>query len=189
MWAARQGIIASLSRVKRGSRMQSVMDDPGIPITKIPEAIKEIQKIAEKHNMPISTFGHIGDGNLHPVMMSDPRNKQQWDKIRKVAEDLIELTLRLRGTLTAEHGTGMAKSHYIKKELGETLEVMKSIKKTLDPNNILNPGKMGFDDSIKDIYENFAFQLLVTRPDTLKSFGESLVGSVGPVAPLTGRHR
>ncbi len=174
MWAARQGIIASLSKVKRGSRMQSIVDDPGIPITKIPEAIQEIQKISEKHNMPISTFGHIGDGNLHPVVMSDPRNKQQWDAIRKVSEDLIELTLRLGGTLTAEHGTGMAKSHYIKRELGETLEVMKSIKKTLDPNNILNPGKMGFDDSIKDIYENFAFQPLVNRPDTLKSFGESL---------------
>ncbi len=129
MWAARQGIIASLSKVKRGSRMQSIVDDPGIPITKIPEAIQEIQKISEKHNMPISTFGHIGDGNLHPVVMSDPRNKQQWDAIRKVSEDLIELTLRLGGTLTAEHGTGMAKSHYIKRELGETLEVMKSIKR------------------------------------------------------------
>ncbi len=174
MWAARQGIIASLSRVKRGSRMQSIVDDPGIPITKIPEAIREIQKISEKHHIPISTFGHIGDGNLHPVMMSDPRNKQQWDTIRKVAQDLIELTLRLGGTLTAEHGTGMAKSSYIRKELGETLEVMKSIKKALDPNNILNPGKMGFDDSIKDIYENFAFQLLVSRPDALKSFGEAL---------------
>jgi glycolate oxidase len=174
MWAARQGIIASLSKVKRGSRMQSIVDDPGIPITKIPEAIKEIQKISEKHNIPISTFGHIGDGNLHPVMMSDPRNKQQWDTIRKVSEDLIELTLRLRGTLTAEHGTGMAKSSYIKKELGETLEIMKSIKKALDPNNILNPGKMGFDDSIKDMYENFAFQPLVSSPDTLKSFGETL---------------
>jgi len=174
MWAARQGIIASLSKVKRGSRMQSVVDDPGIPITKIPEAINEIQKIAEKHNIPICTFGHIGDGNLHPVMMSDPRNKQQWDTIRKVSEDLIALTLRLKGTLTAEHGTGMAKSSYIKKELGETLEVMKQIKKALDPNNILNPGKMGFDDSIKDMYEHFAFQPLVSSPHTLKSFGESL---------------
>jgi glycolate oxidase len=174
MWAARQGIIASLSKVKRGSRMQSIVDDPGIPITKIPEAIMEIKKISEKHHIPINTFGHIGDGNLHPIIISDPRNKEQWDTIREVAKDLIDLTIRLRGTLTAEHGTGMAKSPYIKRELGGTLKVMEEIKKALDPNNILNPGKMGFDDSIKDIYENFAFQLLVTRPDTLKSFGESL---------------
>ena len=174
MWAARQGIIASLSKVKRGSRLQSITDDPGIPITKIPEAIIEIRKIAQKHNIPISTFGHIGDGNLHPVFMSDPRDKQQWEAIRGASKDLIDLTLRLKGTLTAEHGTGMAKAPYIKMELGETLEVMKQIKKALDPNNILNPGKMGFDDSIKDIYENSAFQPLIERPAEMRSFGESL---------------
>jgi glycolate oxidase len=174
MWAARQGIVASLSKVKRGSRLQSIMDDPGVPITKIPEAILEIRKIAEKHNIPISTFGHIGDGNLHPVFMSDPRNKQQWDAIREASKDLIDLTLRLRGTLTAEHGTGMAKAPYIKMELGETLEVMKQIKQALDPNHIINPGKMGFGDSIKDIYENFAFKPLIERPNEIRSFGEAL---------------
>ncbi len=174
MWAARQGIVASLSRVKRGSRMQSIMDDPGIPITKIPEAIVEIKKISEKHHMPINTFGHIGDGNIHPIIICDPRNKDQWNTIREVSKDLIDLTIRLRGTLTAEHGTGMAKSPYIKKELGETLEVMKEIKKALDPNNILNPGKMGFDDSIKGIYENFAFQPLIERPGEIQTFGEAL---------------
>jgi glycolate oxidase len=174
MWAARQGIVASLSKVKRGSRMQSIMDDPGIPITKIPEAITEIKKISEKYHMPINTFGHIGDGNIHPIIISDPRNKEQWNTIREVSKELIDLTIRLRGTLTAEHGTGMAKSPYIKRELGETLEVMKEIKKALDPNNILNPGKMGFDDSIQGIYENFAFQSLVERPDEIQPFGEEL---------------
>ncbi len=174
MWAARQGIIASLSRVKRGSRMQSVMDDPGVPITKIPEALIEIQKISEKYHMPINTFGHIGDGNIHPIIISDPRNKEQWNTIKAMSKELMDLTIRLRGTLTAEHGTGMAKSPYIKNELGETLEVMKSIKKALDPNNILNPGKMGFDDSIKGIYDNFAFQPLVERPGEIQSFGEAL---------------
>ncbi len=174
MWAARQGIVASLSRVERGSRMQSIMDDPGIPITKIPEAITEIKKISEKHHIAINTFGHIGDGNIHPIIICDPRNKEQWNAIREVSKDLIDLTLRLRGTLTAEHGTGMSKSPYIRRELGETLEVMKEIKKALDPNNILNPGKMGFDDSIKGIYENFAFQPLIERPAEIRTFGEAL---------------
>jgi glycolate oxidase len=174
MWAARQGIVASLSKVKRGSRMQSIMDDPGIPITKIPEAIMEIKKISEKHHIPINTFGHIGDGNIHPIIISDPRNKEQWDTIREASKDLIDLTIRLRGTLTAEHGIGMAKSPYIKRELGESLEVMKEIKKALDPNNILNPGKMGFDDSIQGIYENFAFLPLIEKPDEIRPFGESL---------------
>src|SRR5512139_4049930 len=174
MWAARQGVVASLSRVERGSRMQSIMDDPGIPITKIPDAIVGINKIAEKHHISINTFGHIGDGNIHPIIISDPRKKEQWNAIRETSKDLIDLTLRLRGTLTAEHGIGMAKSPYIKRELGEALEVMKQIKKALDPNNILNPGKMGFDDSIKDIYDYFAFRSLLEKPAEIRSFGQAL---------------
>ena len=174
MWAARQGVVASLSKVERGSRMQSIMDDPGIPITKIPEALTEIKKISEKNHIAINTFGHIGDGNIHPIIICDPRKKEQWDAIRATYKDLIDLTLRLRGTLTAEHGTGMAKSPYIKRELGEALEVMKQIKKALDPNNILNPGKMGFDDSIKDIYDYFAFRSLLEKPGEIQTFGKDL---------------
>ena len=174
MWAARQGIIASLSKVKRGSRLQSIVEDFGVPITKIPETIREIQEISKKHNFPISTFGHIGDGNLHAVIISDPRNTAEWDTVRKVATDFIDLTLRLKGTLTAEHGIGMAKSPFIRLELGESHGVMKDIKETLDPNNILNPGKMGFDDSIGDMYDNFAFKGISEYPERIRSFGKDI---------------
>ena len=68
--------------------MQSIVDDPGIPITKIPEAIMEINKISEKHHIPINTFGHIGDGNIHPIIICDPRKKEQWDAIRKSIQGL-----------------------------------------------------------------------------------------------------
>ena len=174
MWAARQGIIASLSKVKRGSRLQSVVEDFGVPITKIPETIRKIQEISKKHDFPIATFGHIGDGNLHAVIISDPREKAEWDIVRKVAHDFIDLTLQLKGTLTAEHGIGMAKSPYIRLELGESHEVMKDIKKALDPNNILNPGKIGFDDSIRDIYDNFAFRGISEHPERIRSFGKAV---------------
>jgi glycolate oxidase subunit GlcD len=174
MWAARQGIIASLSKVKRGSRLQSVVEDFGVPITKIPETIREIQEISNKHNFPIATFGHIGDGNLHAVIISDPRNKGEWDIVRKIANDFIDLTVRLKGTLTAEHGIGMAKSPYIRMELGESHQVMKDVKKALDPNNILNPGKMGFDDSIRDMYDNFAFKGISEHPEQIRSFGKAV---------------
>jgi len=174
MWAARQGIIASLSKVKRGSRLQSVVEDFGVPITKIPETIGEIQKISQKHNFPIATFGHIGDGNLHAVIISDPRSKSEWDIVRKVGNDFVDLTLRLKGTLTAEHGIGMAKSPYIRLELGESHRVMKDIKKALDPNNILNPGKMGFDDSIRDMYDHFAFKGISEYPQQIRSFGKAI---------------
>jgi glycolate oxidase len=171
MWAARQGIIASLSKVKRGSRLQSVVEDFGVPITKIPQTIREIQEISEKHNFPIATFGHIGDGNLHAVIISDPRNKGEWDIVRKVAEDFVDLTLRLDGTLTAEHGIGMSKSPFILRELGKGHQVMSEIKRALDPNNIVNPGKMGFDDSIRDMYDCFAFQGITEQ---LRSFGKAV---------------
>jgi len=174
MWAARQGIIASLSKVKRGSRLQSIVEDFGVPITRIPETIREIQKISKKHNFPIATFGHIGDGNLHAVIISDPRKKAEWDIVRQVANDFIGLTLRLKGTLTAEHGIGMAKSPYIRLELGESHHVMRDIKKALDPNNILNPGKMGFDDSIRDMYDNFAFKGISEFPEKILSFGKAV---------------
>ena len=72
----------------------------------------------------------------------DVRKKEEWETLRKIAQDFIDLTLKFRGTLTAEHGLGMAKSPYIKAELGNALEVMEQIKKTLDPDNILNPGKI-----------------------------------------------
>ncbi len=171
MWAARQGIIASLSKVKRGSRLQPIVEDLGVPITKIPQTIREIQKISQKHNFTIATFGHIGDGNLHAVIISDPRHKSEWDTVRKIAEDYIDLTLRLKGTLTAEHGIGMAKSPYILRELGESHNVMEDIKKALDPNNIINPGKMGFNDSIRDIFDNFAFHGIT---EGLRSFGKAV---------------
>jgi glycolate oxidase len=174
MWAARQGIIASLSKVKRGSRLQSIVEDFGVPITKIPQTIREIQEIGKRHNFPISTFGHIGDGNLHAVIISDPRNKAEWDTVRKVANDFVDLTLRLKGTLTAEHGIGMAKSPFIRLELGESHGVMKDIKEALDPNNILNPGKMGFDDSIRDMYDNFAFKVISEYPERIRSFGKAV---------------
>ena len=91
--------------------------------------------------------------------------------MRKIAHDFIDLTLRLNGTLTAEHGVGMAKSPYIRMQLGESHQVMKEIKGALDPNNILNPGKMGFDDSIRDMYDYFAFQGIT---EGLQSFGKAV---------------
>jgi glycolate oxidase len=88
-----------------------------------------------------------------------------------MALDLIQLTLEQGGTLSAEHGIGMAKTPYVHRQLGASVDVMRQIKKTMDPKNILNPGKLVFDDGIKDIFENSAFDALIRNPDNLKSFG------------------
>lgn len=171
MWAGRQGLVPSLSKIKRGARLMNYMEDFGVPIEKIPDTIREIQKISKKHNFPIGTFGHVGDGNLHAVIVIDPRNREGWDVLRKIGDDFIEMTQRFRGTFSAEHGVGMAKSPYIRKELGVGLDVMEKIKKTLDPNNILNPGKMGFEGSPGDVFDRSAFRPFIESPENLISFG------------------
>ena len=170
MWAGRQGLVPSLSKVRRGAKQIPFVEDFGVPMSKIPETIREIQKIRDRYNFPIPVFGHIGDGNLHAGLIIDARNKDEWEKVKGIAQDLIELALKFKGTLTAEHGIGLAKASYIHKELGLGLEVMKSIKKALDPKNILNPGKMGLDDSAKDIFDFFTYKEFIETPEKIKGF-------------------
>jgi glycolate oxidase len=174
MWAGRQGLVPSLSKIRRGAKLIPFVEDFGVPMSKIPEVIRELQKLREKHNFPIPIFGHIGDGNLHATLVIDGRNKKEWDTVKKIAQDFIDLTVKFNGTLTAEHGIGMAKSPYIRQELGMSHEVMKVIKKALDPKNILNPGKMGFDDSPTDIYSHFTYKEFIDSPEKVRSFGQAV---------------
>ena len=174
MWAGRQGLVPSLSKVRRGAKQIPFVEDFGVPISKIPETIRELQKIRDKYNIPIHIFGHIGDGNLHAVTITDGRSKDEWDMARKIAQEFIDLTVRFKGTLTAEHGIGMAKAPYIREELGIGLDVMKAIKQALDPKNILNPGKLGFDDRPKDIYDFFSYKEFVETPEKIKGFGQTV---------------
>ena len=178
MWAGRQGLVPSLSKIKRGAKLIPFVEDFGVPMSKIPETIRELQKIRDKYNFPIPIFGHIGDGNLHATLIIDGRNKEEWEKVRKIAQDFIDLTLKYKGTLTAEHGIGLAKAPFIHQELGLSHEVMKTIKKALDPKNILNPGKMGFDDSVKDILGHFTYKEFVETPERIKSFGPAVDNEV-----------
>jgi glycolate oxidase len=179
IWEARGGLTPALSKRIRGQRLIPIVEDSGVPITRIPAIIKAIQEIGDKYDFPVATFGHVGDGNIHPVLIMDPRKKEHWEKARQITSDLIDLTIELGGTLTAEHGTGMAKSPFIGREMGEVgIEVMRAIKKALDPNDILNPGKMGLDDTTKDIYDHFAFSDFLERPEEIKSYGTPIDNEV-----------
>ena len=171
LWSARAGLVSALSRFKPGYRLIPIAEDFGVPTTKIPEAIRGAQRIAKENDILIANFGHVGDGNLHTTFILDVRNKEEWGKVRTVANDLLELAISLGGTITAEHGTGLAKAPFIGRELGKGLDVMRMIKKALDPNNILNPGKMGLDESVDDIFEDFAYEGLLKHPEKFHSFG------------------
>jgi glycolate oxidase len=174
LWQGRAGLVSALSRLKPGYRLIPIVEDIGVPITVIPEAIKGAQKIAEDNDILIANFGHVGDGNVHNTFVLNVKDKTEWDKVRKVSDELINLALSLNGTITAEHGSGLAKAPFIGRELGKGLEVMQEIKKALDPNNILNPGKLGLDTSITDIYDNFAYKDLIEHPEKLTSFGTEI---------------
>jgi len=168
---ARGKLVPTLSRIKPGNRLVAISEDPGIPPSKIPETIKRAQAIADKYNLLLTTFGHIGDGNVHTTFVTDMRSQDEWDRLKPAADELAELALEMGGTVTAEHGTGLARAPYIEKQLGPALKVMRSIKKALDPNGILNPGKMGLEEKKHDIYDYFAFKPLLEHPEGINSFG------------------
>jgi len=174
MWQGRKGLVSSLSLFKPGYRLIDVMEDMGVPVSKIPYAIRRAEEISKKHGIEIASFGHVGDGNLHTGFVIDPRDKSGWDLVYRVAHELVDLAVDLGGTLTAEHGIGMAKAPYIEKELGpQRMKYMRKIKKAFDPNNILNPHKMGMDDSVKDIYDYFCFDRAVEKPSGVHPLGET----------------
>ena len=170
----RHGLVPAMSRIKPFNRLVPLVEDFGVPTTAIPATIRGIQEIGEKHGFPIATFGHIGDGNLHATFIMDVRNPDEWATVKQIALEFIDLTMKFDGTLSAEHGVGMAKSPYIETELGAATEVMKKIKQVLDPLDIMNPGKLIFDKSIKDILEKNAFDPLIKDPGKLKSFGDKV---------------
>lgn len=174
LWKARAGLVSALSRYRDGYRLIPIAEDFGVPVSKIPEAIQDAQAIAKRNDITIATFGHVGDGNLHTTFIMDVRKTAEWDTVRTVGQELIDLALKLGGTISAEHGTGIAKAAYIEQEIGLGLEVMKAIKNQLDPNNILNPGKMGLTETKSDIYDHFAFTNLLEHPENVETFGKEI---------------
>lgn len=139
IWEARASALPALARI----RPTTILEDATVPRSKITEMITAVQKIAEKHQIKIGTFGHAGDGNLHPTILADERDAEEMERVEKAIRDIFKKTLSLGGTLTGEHGIGVSKARFLELETGgEALEIMKGIKRTLDPNNILNPGKI-----------------------------------------------
>lgn len=178
MMQARGRLVPTLSRIKPGHRLVAIAEDPGVPPSKIPEMIRRAQAIAEKHNMMIATFGHVGDGNLHTTFVTDVRKRDEWNRLKPAVEELVETALEMKGTLSAEHGTGIARAPYIEKQLGPAMEVMRKIKQALDPENILNPGKMALEKGKADIYDYFTFQPLIDHPEGVNSYGEEIDNEV-----------
>ncbi|SEM84382.1 FAD-binding oxidoreductase [Lihuaxuella thermophila] len=137
--AARRAALSALSRI----RPTTILEDATVPRSKLAEMVEEIERIAEKYQVQICTFGHAGDGNLHPTCMTDERNKEEIQRVEQAFDEIFRTALRLGGTITGEHGVGMAKLNYLDLQVGDGgIELMKRIKQAFDPNNIMNPGKL-----------------------------------------------
>ena len=105
--------------------------------------VQALEDISRKFALPIGTFGHAGDGNLHPTILTDRRHREEWSRVEAAVDAIFEKALELGGTLSGEHGIGTAKSRFLEKEFGKgTILFSKKIKAAVDPQNILNPGKI-----------------------------------------------
>jgi glycolate oxidase len=143
IWKVRRQVSPSLRKVNP----DKFNEDICVPRSRVPEMIRAIEAIASKYEIPIVNFGHAGDGNIHVNVMIDSSVPGELEKAEKAIEDIFAETLKLGGTMSGEHGVGITKAPYIPMELDPAaVAYMKTIKRALDPNNILNPGKIFLED-------------------------------------------
>ncbi len=139
LWKVRRLVSPSLRDVNPDKFNEDIV----VPRSKVPDVIRVIEKIQQKYDIPIVNFGHAGDGNIHVNVMIDKSVPGQEEKAHEAIAEVFQAALDLNGTMSGEHGVGLAKQPYIHLELKpEQVAAMQAIKKALDPNNILNPGKM-----------------------------------------------
>jgi glycolate oxidase subunit GlcD len=142
LWAARAVVGAATTALNPDCTRVYEAEDITVPITNVPKILLKIREIGKKYGMNIVTFGHIGSGNLHPALVINVLDDDEWDKLWKVSEEIQTAALEMGGTTTGEHGIGIARARFMEAEHGKAMELMRVIKKALDPNNIMNPGKM-----------------------------------------------
>ena len=140
LWQARWDVYYSVKALNNNGRVYST--DVCVPISKITECVKFAEEQAKKFGVRAPMVGHMGDGNFHVVLPYDPKTKDIYKKLRAFNGTLIRKALELEGTITGEHGVGLHKKEYLLEQHPDSIPVMKSIKRTLDPNNIMNPGKI-----------------------------------------------
>ena len=137
--SARRSAFSALARV----RPTTILEDVTVPRDKLAEMVAFVAEVAKKHNLLVGTFGHMGDGNLHPTFLTDERNTAEMARVHEALEDIVTKTLALGGTITGEHGVGLAKKAWLRRQVGENShDLMREIKRAWDPQNLLNPGKI-----------------------------------------------
>ena len=136
---ARRSAFSALARVAP----TTILEDATVPRSELAKMIRFIQEVGARHRLRIGTFGHMGDGNLHPTFLTDERNADEMARVEKAMHEIFDYALALGGTITGEHGVGLAKKSFLPAALGDaSLALLRKLKHALDPDGILNPGKI-----------------------------------------------
>jgi len=136
---ARRSAFSALARLAP----TTILEDATVPRSELAHMIRFVDEVAKKHELKIGTFGHMGDGNLHPTFLTDERNADEIHRVHEAFKEIFDEAIRLGGTITGEHGIGLAKKEFLPKFAGEgQMRVMRELRTALDPKGILNPGKM-----------------------------------------------
>jgi len=144
LYLARKMAYASLTRLYKAVEIEDIT----VPLSRFPEALRRIDELAKRYGLPLPTFGHAGDGNVHPTICYDPDDEEQVRKARRLAEEICDVAIELGGAVSGEHGIGIQKIEALRRELRARgaehyLDLLREIKRILDPNNIMNPGNFG----------------------------------------------
>jgi glycolate oxidase len=136
---ARRSAFSALARVSP----TTILEDATVPRSDLARMIRFIQEVGVRYKLQIAIFGHMGDGNLHPTFLTDECNQEEMHRVEQAMQEIFDYTVELGGTITGEHGVGVAKKKFLPKALGnESLNLLRQFKKILDPEGILNPGKI-----------------------------------------------
>jgi glycolate oxidase len=143
LWRARRAVLPALTRL----RPTILLEDVTVPRSKLPAMAGEIVKIAAKYSVQTAVFGHAGDGNIHPAFLTDSKDGDEMTRVKSAVAEMMQACVDLEGTVSGEHGVGLDKKPYLKLEIGQSgYDVMRSLKDSIDPKGIMNPGKMFFED-------------------------------------------
>ncbi len=138
LWKGRRSVYSAFARLAP----TVIVEDATVPVSNVPKMIRGINAIAQKYRVQIGILAHAGDGNMHPVISTDIRNQEEWRRVEAATREIFELAVNLEGTLSGEHGIGLAKARFLPLVRDDaTRELMAAIKNVLDPHGILNPGK------------------------------------------------
>jgi glycolate oxidase len=137
--SARRTAFSALARMSP----TTILEDATVPRSELTKMIRFVQDVGQRHRLKIGTFGHMGDGNLHPTFLTDEKNLDEMARVEIAMKEIFDFAISLGGTITGEHGVGVAKKPFLPASVGEaSLLLMKKLKLALDPQNILNPGKI-----------------------------------------------